>query len=683
MRPRQPQSLRSRSLPRSRQLARRTESDAVPTLAAPGRALLCHASAAIADVEQEIQNTMRELATAKLSGDATEVGRLARREEALRQEKLLLMGRGRQPNEKVLKEIGANSRPWPSRALSLLISCRDKVPRLESTGAPRAVPTDMEALAMRLDQLERDTAATPRTAFSLTTVATSYRVAVSNGTIRLAQQPAWFRLATPPPELAGLSALPPAMLEADVQQQFEETTALALAAAARRPTLRLVGRSSAPSFAFRKPDIVGLEAAPAAPEQTTAVDPVSCSVTHICCLGDLKPRRAAGSEGRFSDEEKGHLLSFVEDLVRQQPWRGPAARVVAFLCDGAHILFFECEFQTEIRGNGHFTVELHRARESAPMPLAGAGGAWLAGLTVAPLAELGYCLPSNLRLASGAAVEVHEYLGMGATADGFAASCSGQAVVLKRYHPNTPAAARAEEAAALAAARGVPGVCQLVGAAGTDVVLAPVGAVSYSLRAPAMPLVAMPQSGLWTATRGAADEPWVAAARRWHRSAAAVVRLPTAADYCDLVDALVGLHEAGWVHRDPRPSNFFRTADGRFFLADLGSAARSGQLDAAERPWAFPYGPLGALRALVTRAPLPPPRPADDMEQVARLVYATLTRYDVLEVDAAAAMLAFWEALEARGLQPLESLLAASAEAAKGDAAGRAMFKAAIRRALA
>jgi serine/threonine protein kinase len=150
------------------------------------------------------------------------------------------------------------------------------------------------------------------------------------------------------------------------------------------------------------------------------------------------------------------------------------------------------------------------------------------------------------------------------------------------------------------------------------------------------------------------------------------------------VDALAGLHAAGWVHRDPRPANFYRDASGRFFLTDLGSAARIGDAAAADdaRPWAPQYGPLAALRAAAAGAPPPAPAPAHDFEQVARLVYAAQARdADMLtmQADDAAKLAAWWEQRDAAPL--LQALLPAAAAASQGDAARRA-FQDVIRRAL-
>ena len=205
-------------------------------------------------------------------------------------------------------------------------------------------------------------------------------------------------------------------------------------------------------------------------------------------------------------------------------------------------------------------------------------------------------------------------------------------------------------------------------------VLAPVGAVTYSLRAasPAGQAAAPPPSGLWLP----ADVPAATA----HRVGPL---LPGAAEFCDLVDALAGLHAAGWVHRDPRPANFYRDAAGRFVLADLGSAARIGDGAAAAdgRPWAFHFGPLDALLALRDGAPLPPPQPAHDFEQLARLVYAAQAcDGDALPPPhprAAAELCDWWQARDSTVV--LASLLRAADAAAAGGVAERELLKAAIR----
>jgi hypothetical protein len=284
-----------------------------------------------------------------------------------------------------------------------------------------------------------------------------------------------------------------------VQKQFESVVRL-LAAASRAPTLVLLGSSTSPTIGTRKPEIVGFVAVtPAAP--AGAVAPVSRTVTHIVCVGSLKARRAADNGGKFTDDEKGGALNFADELMRRQQWRaedGSLARVVVFLSDGAHIVFFECTFRVHVRGPA-LLVSVASVRESASLPLAGEGSAYLAGLTRAPLDALGHELPQCE--VDGAPVALRAYLGMGATAHGFAATWRGDdAVVLKRYHAATPLAIVLQEEEAHRAATGVPGVCQLRGQASGCLLLAPCGAVAYSLHArrPAAAPAPAP-AGLWSA----------------------------------------------------------------------------------------------------------------------------------------------------------------------------------------
>jgi len=507
---------------------------------------------------------------------------------------------------------------------------------------------------------------------STRTLAEMYCHELSTQVVRLEKLPSWFAPDPTAPTNVWTS-LPLGTSEDKVQLHFESVVRL-LAAASREPTIVLVGSSTTPSIGTRKPDMVGyVAAAPAA--SAAVVVRLSRFVTHIACIGSLKPRRQGViNDGKFADDEKGGALNFADALVRKQLWRaqgGSLARVIVFLSDGEYIVFFECTFRVEVRGQA-LSVSAAAVRECGPLPLNGLGGAYLAGLTQAPLDSLGYCLPQCE--VDGAPVALHAYLGMGATSHGFAGTWHGDDVVVKRYHAAAEDAAAVERAEldALSAARGVRGVCQLLGAAAGCLLLAPRGAVAYSLHAqrPA-PARAPAPAGLWSAAAPPAP-PAVAADP---------VR-PRAAEFCDLVDALAGLHAVGWCHRDPRPANFFRDATGRFFLADLGSAVRIGDAAAAAdgRKWAPQYGPLAALRAAATGAPPPAPAPAHDFEQVARLVFACAGGADALpRADDAATLTAWWEQRDA--LLLLEALLRAAAAAAQGDAARRA-FQDIIRKVL-
>jgi hypothetical protein len=540
--------------------------------------------------------------------------------------------------------------------------------------------------------------------FSPTAAAKMYRSAVETRVIVTAPAVTWFQPSPPPAAvLAALQApaLAPDAPESQVQALMERVAKLySLESDAGAYPVLLVGRSSAPTFGTRKPDLVAFLAAAPAGGQPGAPRAVSYDALHAVFVGELKRRRSAGADGRFADEEKAAVLSFLEDLVREQLWRfagGDRARVVAFLCDGAHILFFQCTFASTLSGAGP-AVQLLQAHECGPLPLAGEGAALLTGLLKASPQQLGYelprCQPDG---AGGEEVTLRAYLGAGATSLGFAVELRhGGAAVLKQYHSDAaaPAGARAlvAELRALRAAAGVPGVCQLLGTARSTVgaaclLLAPLGVVTYSLRAShaaARATAAPPPlaAGLWLAH---AHAPTAAAPLRRIGPL-----LPGAPEFCDLVDALGGMHAAGWVHRDPRPANFYRDGAGRFVLCDLGSAARADARcdddddddDDDGRPWAFQLGPLAALRALRAGATLPPPAPAHDFEQVARCAYVALARDgDTLPsphcLAAAAELCGWWEARDDTVV--LAPLLRAAGAAAAGTATGREQLKAAIR----
>ena len=494
--------------------------------------------------------------------------------------------------------------------------------------------------------------------------------------------PTWFQAVSVSAEVADVIAKPPppGAPEEDVQKFIEDLAEAFSAASSSSSTVRLLGRSTVVSFGTRKPDVVGY--ATVAATHTTArasrtgkAAAASVAVFHIACLGDVKSRRMANSQGQFSDAEKGHVLSFLEDLLREQPWRagsggaGPGARVVAFLCDGVHIIFFQCTFLLERRGSA-LHVELTKVDESQPLPLAGAGGEYLAGLVSTPLSNLGYGVPSVAM--QGERVALTACTGTGATSVGYAATWRGRTLFVKCYDPAARLRVREPEATALRALRGVAGVVQLFSSDGDGVLLLePLGASAYSLavalRTPLLSASAEAprSSGLW---------------RPVEQGAAAVAApvlppplllAPGAAEFCDLLDALAGMHTAGWVHRDPRPANFFRDATGSFFLGDLGSAVRVGESAHPDVPFGFTHGPLDALDALAACAALPPAVPAHDLEQVARLVYAAQARLVAEALPAPpepATLAAFWRRADA--LEPLATLLRLAREAALGTPGG-------------
>jgi hypothetical protein len=599
-------------------------------------------------VARQVEAVEALMAAARDAGDADEVAYLRTKEAALRTEKAALRAK-----ELLLSERQPGA--CPRSVFGCVRHARALAALTPSCAAP-AVEAVVKQVLSAMGQLP----------FSTRSCAEYYQSVSSMQQLRLVPLPTWFGPDVTVPALQW-NLQPPGTSEELVQKQFERTI-VPLAAASRAPTVLLEGRSTMPSFRTRKPDVVGFVAAERLAPAALAAQPLSRSPTHIACLGDLKLRRAAGSEGRFTDSEKGHALDFAAALLREQPWRalgGSLARVVVFLSDGAHIIFFQCTLRLEVRGQA-LLVSRQEVQESAPLVLDGEGGEYLAGLTRAPLDALGHVLPQCE--VGGAPVKLRAYLGMGATSAGFAATWRGDAsLVFKRYHATADGSTRVLELAALRATAGVAGVCALRGVADGGLLLAPLGAVAYSVRSePSAGARAPAPCGLWSPSPSPAAPPATP-------DDAADTLAPGAAEFCDLVDALAALHAAGWVHRDPRPANFFRDAAGRFFLADLGSAAPWGATAGVDaRMWAPQYGPLAAMRAALAGDAPPAPVPAHDFEQVARLVYVVFSCCAHTMPSDLGELCVWWEQHDTSLV--LSALLPAAAAAATGEAE-RQVFK--------
>jgi hypothetical protein len=199
-------------------------------------------------------------------------------------------------------------------------------------------------LVQRVERLELQQQ-TGAHVFSPTAAAKMYRSAVETGVIVTTPSVTWFQPAPPPAAvLAALraQALAPDAPEWQVAALMERVAKLYSLETDAYAVL-LVGRSSAPTFGTRTPDLVAFLAAALAGGQPGARRAVSYDALHVVFVGELARRRPAGADGRFADEEKAAVLRVLEEQLREQLWRfagGDRARVVAFLCDGAHILFF-------------------------------------------------------------------------------------------------------------------------------------------------------------------------------------------------------------------------------------------------------------------------------------------------------------------------------------------------------
>jgi hypothetical protein len=157
----------------------------------------------------------------------------------------------------------------------------------------------------------------------------------------------------------------------------------------RNSTQVLVDSHNRVAFLDRKPDIVFYPRG------------VPQNEFYISALGDVKGRGYAGHEG-FSNDAKGQLESFMEELLELQPYRD---RMFAFLTDGVNIQFFELERNL----SGRFQLIEYPQRT-----FANGGASELRGLLQAESLALG--LPLKQLSFKGYTVELSKYLGQGGAA---------------------------------------------------------------------------------------------------------------------------------------------------------------------------------------------------------------------------------------------------------------------------
>ncbi len=163
--------------------------------------------------------------------------------------------------------------------------------------------------------------------------------------------------------------------------------------------ITLVDAHNKVSYGRRKPDVVGY------------VSDKPRSIFYIAVVGDVKARRTADKED-FDDSEKGHLESFLEELLFEyQPYRSVAN---GFLTDGCLIQFFR------LQKKAHNAVEW---TESPVLRLHEDGGRWLIGLLTDTIA---HDLPKDIVI-DGDQVIMNELLGIG-----------GSAVVYRGSYRGTP-----------------------------------------------------------------------------------------------------------------------------------------------------------------------------------------------------------------------------------------------------
>ncbi|KAL6044808.1 SAM domain (Sterile alpha motif) domain containing protein, variant 2 [Balamuthia mandrillaris] len=159
------------------------------------------------------------------------------------------------------------------------------------------------------------------------------------------------------------------------------------------------------SFGNRKPDVVGYVA-----EKPR-------TIFNIALIGDVKPRRAVNQEA-FDNAEKGHLESFMEELlIDYQPYRN---LINGFLTDGCLIQFFRLNRQ----GDRDLIWE-----EGPVLYLHDEGGKWLLGLLSDKAA---HNLPADI-IIDNKPVIMNQLLGIGGSSVVYSGEFNGLEVVVKRF----------------------------------------------------------------------------------------------------------------------------------------------------------------------------------------------------------------------------------------------------------
>ena len=435
----------------------------------------------------------------------------------------------------------------------------------------------------------------------------------------------------------------------------------------------LVDRHTVPSFGARKPDFVayvtttdvvsagaGSSASAGAPvpRVEARLMPISLDTSHAVFIGDVKRRRGAGNDGVFTDEEKGHAIGMLADLVKHQPYRaspfgGSAESGVgvghAFLTDAKHIIFFRV--LCSVTGGA---AAVTRVEETRPVLLRDEGMQCLDAILTSAPASLGFVEPKVV-LPGGQILELKSLLGAGATSLVYAASPdphrstggtsgwhSGQQYAVKIL-TGRDADHMTQELAVLQKLNSSSSgpsqhLLRLHGFCNDKklLVLSPVCSTAYSLRKPPPELPISHIGARLVPGRGSSSA----------STQTSVTWRPSADDLCDMADALHELHSRGFVHRDARPENFMRDAEGRMVLLDFGAASHVGSRHDTRRPWGFTYGPLRVLQAMADGVDLPVTRPADDFEQLARVAVIAAAGASPALAFSPAELLEQWLALD-------------------------------------
>lgn len=151
------------------------------------------------------------------------------------------------------------------------------------------------------------------------------------------------------------------------------------------------------SIAFASASASGTSSG-ASPAAGPALAPVSLDGAHAVLIGSIKHRRGESNVGQFTEDEKGHVIGMLADLVKHQPYRaslhsghaaGQTAIAHAFLSDGKHIIFFRACFSV----SGAAVTATKLEESSAPILLNGDGMKCLDSLLCSPTGALGFVKP--------------------------------------------------------------------------------------------------------------------------------------------------------------------------------------------------------------------------------------------------------------------------------------------------
>jgi len=361
----------------------------------------------------------------------------------------------------------------------------------------------------------------------------------------------------------------------------------------RELPITLVDTYNKVSYGRRKPDVVGY------------VTGKPRSIFYIALVGDVKARRTAEKED-FDDSEKGHLQSFLEDLLFEyQPYRSV---VNGFLTDGYLIQFFCLR---KLPNGIEWT-------ESPVLWLHADGGKWLLGL-LKDTAVHG--LPQDIMIDRDPVI-INELLGIGGSAVVYSGQYREETVVVKRFNSaDEEGHLRNEERRLRQVANLVPLVPKLIACDTGQLVLllSPVGD-NFASRLSHFTYPNIHDAG--------------------HQTTVA-----TADDFCQLVNILEKVHkDYKLVHRDVRLSNFFRCLDtGTVFLNDWGCATEVGVK--VKFSGALQYAPDGVLECWRLNQAYEPAF-AHDLEMVVKSVFHTLSITTFEEICAEVDVdniIAFWK----------------------------------------